>query len=107
MFDVHFFQSIPGKNNLALMGHGFRVRHPGLDPGLGLREVNEPGFVRPFSVIPAKAEPALDSIRGIHVHRNETAEMLPEGEEYLRCPSDLRSCHEITFTSNADCGCMS
>jgi hypothetical protein len=31
MFDVHFFQSIPGKNNLALMG------------------------ARPLSVIPAKA----------------------------------------------------
>jgi hypothetical protein len=32
----------------------------------------------PYSVIPAKAEPALDSIRGIHVHRNETAEEFPE-----------------------------
>jgi hypothetical protein len=44
-------------------------------------------FVRPFSVIPAKAEPALDSIRGIHVHRNETAEDYPEGAKYLRRPS--------------------
>jgi hypothetical protein len=37
-----------------------------------------PGFFRLHSVIPAKAEPAPDSIRGIHVHRDETAEDDPE-----------------------------
>jgi hypothetical protein len=47
-----------------------RIRHPGLDPGPGCRALNDPGFVRPHSVIPAKA--------GIHVHRNETTEALPE-----------------------------
>jgi hypothetical protein len=31
----------------------------------------------PYSVIPAKAEPALDSIRGIHIYGNETAEEFP------------------------------
>jgi hypothetical protein len=53
-------------------GHSPRLRHPGLDLSLPR------SALRPFSVIPAKAEPAPDSIRGIHVHRNETAEGLPE-----------------------------
>jgi hypothetical protein len=48
-------------------------RHSGLDQSLPR------SAVRPFSVIPAKAEPALDSIRGIHVHRDDTTEDLPEG----------------------------
>jgi hypothetical protein len=39
-----------------------------------------PGFFRLHSVIPAKAEPAPDSIRGIHVYRDETAEEFPEGD---------------------------
>ena len=60
--------------------------HSGLDQSLPR------STVRPYFVIPAKAEPALDSIRpfsvipakaGIHVHRDETAEALPEGSTYL------------------------
>jgi hypothetical protein len=64
--------------------------------------LKDPGFVRLHSVIPAKAEPALDSIRGIHVHRNETAEDSPDGSlkrkiagkkelfrpEYLSCHTE-------------------
>jgi hypothetical protein len=59
------------------------------DRGDGL--LKEPGFFRPHSVIPAEAEPAPDSIRGIHVHRNETAEEFPEG-----CEMSLWSRAKIT-----------
>ena len=59
-------------------GRGARTWTPDQARGDGL--LKDPGFVRTFSVIPAKAEPAPDSIRGIHVHRDETAEEFPEGD---------------------------
>jgi hypothetical protein len=72
-----------------------------------------PGFFRLHSVIPAKAEPAPDSIRGIHVHRDETAEDDPEiskpidsftragGKIWLRTPSPAPA--TLPATSRSDC----
>jgi len=65
-----------------------RIR-PALFPSFLRKQSLPRSAVLPYSVIPAKA--------GIHVHRNETAEALPEGPEdppegakYLRPPSALQ-----------------
>jgi hypothetical protein len=57
------------------------LKEPGSSPAFFRHSSLFPSFL-PFSVIPAKA--------GIHFHRNETAEGLPEAEKYLRQPSAVR-----------------
>jgi hypothetical protein len=50
---------------------GYRLAQSGVRPFSSFGPFSS---FRPFPVIPEKAEPALDLIRGIHVHRHETAE---------------------------------